>query len=96
VRLPPNHTSTGYVTSAVTLSVMTAPGGMRTRGPLSCSFTASTTGEGIWPFCRTVTVVRDPRVLKSAIEPSTLSVANSHEYQNHDRSCPNARLMKNM
>ena len=37
----------------------------------------TTTGDGMPPSCRTVTVVRAPVVATFAIEPSTLSVVNS-------------------
>ena len=75
---PENHTSTGYVTIAVRLSFMTA---LRI-GRIACfpglNLTSSTTGDGIWPSCLTVTVVRPPViVVLLAIEPSTLSVVNS-------------------
>src|SRR5512144_2060532 len=63
-------------------------------GPPGAKCTASTTGDGIWPSWRTVTVVREPAVRTLAIDPSTASVAKSHEYQNHPTSWCRALLMK--
>ncbi len=60
VRLPLNHTSTGYVTSAVTLSVITAFRIGRMAGPVCVNFTSSTTGDGICPAWRIVTLDREP------------------------------------
>src|SRR5512143_1989530 len=94
VRLPPNHTSTGQVTIAVESSTMVAFAILLGAGPPGAKCTASTTGEGIWPSWRTVTVVREPAVRTLAIDPSTASVVKSHEYQNHARSWCSALLMK--
>ena len=85
---PPNHTSTGNVTIAVCASFITAFRIVRMGCEPFANFTSSTTGEGIWPSCLTVTVVRPPVVVTlRAIAPSTLSVVNSQESQNQPRSC---------
>src|SRR6185436_20938219 len=62
VLLPANHTSTGQVTTAVTLSSILALLIARIAGPAGWKETSSTTGDGIWPSCRTVTVVFLPDV----------------------------------
>src|SRR5450830_401385 len=77
VRLPPNHTSTGYVTMAVTLSVITAFGMARSFAPVGANCTLSTTGDGICPSCLTVTVVFPLALSTPEIDPSTDSVVNS-------------------
>jgi hypothetical protein len=58
----------------------------RIGAPVGANCTRSTTGAGIWPSCRTTTVVALPLVRASWIDPSTPSVVNSQEYQNHERS----------
>ena len=77
VLLPGTHTSTGYVTIAVRLSFITAFRIGRIACEPGANFTSSTTGDGIWPFCLTVTVVLPDAVVLRWIEPSTLSVVNS-------------------
>ena len=77
VRLPPNQTSTGHVTIAVTLSTIVLLGIGLIAGPCGANRTLSTTGDGIWPSCLTVTLVREPAVATRSIEPSTDSVVNS-------------------
>ena len=84
------------MTSAVTLSVMTAFFIKRIAGPLAANFTSSTIGEGMLPSCATVTVVRIPCVFTLAKRPSTLSVVKSQLFQNQLRSRRNALFMKNM
>jgi hypothetical protein len=57
---------------------MRALGIGRIGAPLAANRTWSTTGDGICPSCRTVTVVRPPvAVVARWIDPSTLSVVNS-------------------
>src|SRR5262245_31102923 len=75
--LPLNHTSTGYVTIAVTLSIIFAFGMGRIAGPVGANRTLSTTGEGICPASRTVTVVVPPDVVTLSIDGSTDSVVNN-------------------
>ena len=47
VRFPENHTSTGYVTSAVLASFITALGSFLIACAPAPNFTSSTTGDGI-------------------------------------------------
>ena len=77
VRLPLNQTSTGQVTSAVrSFSIFALPAsGLPSLvavtfngAPFSANCTCSTTGDGIWPSCRTVTVVRVPAVVVTSCD----------------------------
>lgn len=77
VLLPPNHTSTGQVTIAVALSIIRLLVIGLMAGPFGANWTLSTTGDGICPSCRTVTVVLPPAVVIPVIEPSTASVVKS-------------------
>ncbi len=65
MRLPGNHTSTGYVTIAVFASAILLFAIALIGGPVGANSTFSITGAGICPFCRTVTVVRRPDVFTS-------------------------------
>src|ERR1019366_8114105 len=78
VRLPANQTSTGQVTIADALSAILLFGIGLMAAPLGSNCTLSTTGDGICPSWRTVTVVRPPAEVTFWIEPSTLPVVQSH------------------
>jgi hypothetical protein len=62
VRLPLNQTSAGYVTIAVFASTTRVFALVRSAAPPGANSNLRTTGDGISPACRTVTVVVRPFV----------------------------------